>query len=162
VGHNGITVNVRFREATSADVAAIAECRSSDPAAGPADWRMAAYFGGRHHPKQALPPRVGYVAVAGNAVVGYTAGHLTTRYGYRGEVQYLFVAPEYRRHGVATALLQHLAAWFRDHHATRVCVDVNLDSPSAAPFYERTGARSFRPRWWGWDDITVVLASPTV
>jgi GNAT superfamily N-acetyltransferase len=157
-----MAVTVHIREATSADVAAIAQCRSSDPAAGPADWRMAGYFDGRHHPHRALPPRIGFVALDAGNVVSYIAGHLTTRFGYQGELQYLFVAPEYRRHGVATTLLRHLAAWFRDHDATRVCVDVNLDSPSAAPFYERLGARSFKPHWWGWDDITVVLASPTV
>jgi GNAT superfamily N-acetyltransferase len=43
--------------------------------------------------------------LAGDAVVGYIAGHRTTRHHCAGEVQYLFVAPAYRRRGVATALL---------------------------------------------------------
>ena len=42
----------------------------TDPAAGPADTRMAAYFKGQHHPQQALLPRVGYVALADDGVVG--------------------------------------------------------------------------------------------
>jgi hypothetical protein len=84
---------VQFRAATAADIAAMAQSRLTDPTAGPADPRMAAYFNGEHHPQQALLPRVGFVAVAADAVVGYVAGHLTTRCGYAGEVQYLFVAP---------------------------------------------------------------------
>ena len=67
------------------------------------DRRMAAYLNGDHHPQKALPPRVGYVAEAGGAVVGYIAGHLTTRNGCAAEVQYLFVSPDYRRNGIGTA-----------------------------------------------------------
>ena len=88
--------DIRFQIATSADVSAMAACRLNDPAAGPADPRMAAYFDGEHHPQQALPSRVGYVALVPEGVIGYIAGHLTTRHGCDGEVQYLFVAPEFR------------------------------------------------------------------
>src|SRR5215472_3114914 len=101
--------SIRFRAATTADVPAMAACRLTDPAAGPADPRMAAYLDGKHHPDEALPPRMGHVALVGEAVVGYIAGHLTTRHGCAAEVQYLFVAPEFRRRGVATALLRLLA-----------------------------------------------------
>lgn len=86
---------IEFREATTADVAAMTQCRLEDPTLYPADPRMAAYFDGRHHPQQALLPRVGYVALAENQVMGYIAGHLTTRHGCGGEVQYLFVAPAF-------------------------------------------------------------------
>lgn len=55
--------DVRFRIATSADVSAMVACRLSDAETGPADPRMAAYFDGKHHPHQALPSRVGYVAL---------------------------------------------------------------------------------------------------
>ncbi len=154
-------VEVQIRVATRADASAMAQCRLSDPDAGPGDPRIAAYLDGRHHPHRALPPRVGFVALDAGKVVGYIAGHLTTRFDCQGELQYLFVALEYRRQRLATTLLRHLAAWFRDHDATRVCVDVNLDSPSAAAFYERLGARPFRPHWWAWDAITVVLSPPT-
>src|SRR4051794_37302695 len=75
---------IGFRTATSADVQAMAQCRLSDPAAGPADLRMAAYFDGQHHPQQARLPRVGYLALAAdNGAVGYIAGHLTTRHACR-------------------------------------------------------------------------------
>ena|SRR5262245_42425977 len=148
--------DIHFRIVTSADVPAMAACRLTDPAAGPADPRMAAYFDGKHHPQEALLARVGYVALVRESVVGYIAGHLTTRHGYAGEVQYLFVAPEFRRRRVATALLGLLADWFGNAGALKVCVCVDSDSPSARPFYESTGASPFRRFWCGWDDISVV------
>src|SRR2546422_9146006 len=76
---------VQYRQATTADVPGMAQCRLADPAAGVADPRMAAHLDGHHHPQQALPPRVAFVALVGTAVVGYIAGHLTRRYQCDGE-----------------------------------------------------------------------------
>lgn len=146
-----------FRVATAPDVPRMAECRSRDPAAGPADARMAAYFRGEHHPQQALAPRIGFVALDEEMVVGYTAGHLTTRFRCEGEVQYLFIAPEYRRRGIATALLRLMAAWFREQGVGRVCVNVDADSPAAQPFYSALGALPLRPHWSVWGDIGRML-----
>lgn len=149
---------VQFREATTADVAAMALCHVADPASGAADPRMAAYFDRQHHPQQALPPRVGYLALANDAVIGYIAGHRTTRHGCAGEVQYLFVAPAYRRRGVATALVRLLAEWFQAQAAQKVCVGVAADSPvEAQPFYESVGATPFKRHWYAWEDIGIVL-----
>lgn len=80
--------DVSFRAATSTDVPAMVACHSW----AAVDPRMAAYFDGKHDPHQALPPRIGYVASVEDAIVGYIAGHLTTRHGCQGEVQYLFVS----------------------------------------------------------------------
>lgn len=139
-----------FREATSADVQGMAFCRLSDSAAGPADGRMGAYLSGLHHPQQALLPRIGYVAVMDQRVVGYIAGHLTTRHGCAGEVQYLFVEPAARRKAVATRLLRLMASWFVEHGARRVFVCLDADSPSARPFYEavQAGQLSETRRFW--------------
>ena len=147
--------DVHFRKATSADVAAMAACQSADPANG-ANPRMAAYFERQHHPQRALFPRVGYVAVANGEVIGYIAGHLTTRHDCEGEIQYLFVAPAQRRHGVATALLRLLAHWFQKQGAHRVCVAIAADSPpEAGPFHESVGAAPIKKHWYAWEDIAV-------
>jgi len=145
-----------YREATGADVAAMAACRLTDADTGPADDRMAAYFEGRHHPRQALLPRTGYVALAEGTVIGYVAGHLTRRYGYDCEVQYLSVAPEHRRHGVASALLRLLMRWFQERGVARVCVDANIDSPAAVPFYTSQGATALNRYWYAWEDVGYV------
>src|SRR2546430_11652709 len=101
----------------------MARCRLTDPAAAPADPRMAAYLEGKHHPRQALEARVAYVALVGDHVVGYIAGHLTRRDECDGELQYLFVDPSRRRLGVAGQLLRELARWLTELGAGRLCVD---------------------------------------
>lgn len=150
--------NTQFRQATAADVVAMARCHDADPANSVADSRMAAYFADKHHPQQALSPRVGYVALVNDAIVGYIAGHRTTRHGCAGEVQYLFVAPRYRRRGIATALLRLLAKWFYSQSAAKVCVALADDSPpEAKPFYESAGAAPLKRYWYAWEDIGAVL-----
>ena len=153
-------VLITYREAGGADVPAMAECRRSDPAGGHADERMAAYFEGRHHPQQALSPRVGYVALVDHRVVGYVAGHLTRRFQAEGELQYLFVASGFRRLGLAHGLTKRLADWFVRQEVSRVCVNVDADSPAARLFYVSLGARDMRPHWMEWPDISTVLGRP--
>jgi GNAT superfamily N-acetyltransferase len=145
---------ILYREATSADVAAMEQSRVGDAEAGAADERMRSYFDGISHPREALLPRTGFVALDNNVVVGYIAGHLTRRFGYQGEVQFLYVAPKYRRQGIAAELLRRMAAWFSVQNATRVCVNVNVDSPQASPFYLSQGASVMNKYWYVWDDIT--------
>jgi GNAT superfamily N-acetyltransferase len=149
---------VRFHQATSKDVPAMALCRQTEPAAGAPDPRMASYFDGAHHPQEALLPRTGYVALKGERVVGYIAGHLTKRHGCDGELQYLFVEPAYRRQGFGTALLRLLAEWFRERGARKVCVGIANDSPpETKPFVEHLGALPLVKHWYAWDDIEVVV-----
>lgn len=117
---------------------------------------MVAYFEGRHHPQQALAPRTGYVAEVDGEVVGYVAGHLTRRFGCDGEIQYLFVASALRRRGIARELLARLAEWFAGRGVSRVCVNVNLESPGARPFYLSLRATDINPYWMEWHDIRVL------
>ena len=132
-------------------------CRALDDQAGPADPRMAAYLDGNHHPRQALPPRIAFVALVGDDVIGYIAGHATTRYGCSGEVQYLYVTPIYRRSGVAQRLLREVARWFDANDIRRVCVNADLESAGAVPFYVAQGAIALNKHWYVWDDISVLL-----
>lgn len=148
---------VHYREATSADVPAMGRCRASDRDAGPADARMAAYLEGHHHPQQALAPRTAFVALDGDAVIGYVAGHATTRFGYDGEVQYLYVVPAWRRRGVARTLLRLLATWFASRQIHRVCVNADIDSPGAVPFYVAVGGMPLNAHWYAWEDLALLL-----
>jgi len=150
---------LRYREASSADVPAMERCRAADSQAGPADARMVAYLDGQHHPQPALAPRMAFVALAGDDVAGYIAGHATTRYGCSGEVQYLYVAPLYRRHGVAGHLLRSVAGWFHTHRIRRVCVNADIQSAGAVAFYTAQGASPLKQYWYVWEDIGAVLAA---
>jgi GNAT superfamily N-acetyltransferase len=148
---------ISFREASVSDVQLMEQSRSLH-GSGRADERMSAYFRGLHYPQNALLPRTGYIAMADNKPVGYTAGHLTTRFGYTGELQYLFVALPYRRRGIGRRLVKSLASWFVAQDALRVCVCVDLESEPAAPFYASLGASPFRPSWYAWEDIAAVFS----
>ena len=143
--------DIVFRRATSADVPAMVQCRlTPDP-------RMAAYLDGEHHPQQALPPRAGYVALRGEQIVAYIAGHRTKRHGCQGELQYLYVAPGDRRRGLGTGLLRLLAEWFREQGVQKVCVGIANDSPpEAKPFVEHHGATPLAKHWYAWEAIGAV------
>jgi GNAT superfamily N-acetyltransferase len=132
-------------------------CRASDPEAGPADARMAAYLDGQHHPQQALAPRTAFVALAGDDVAGYIGAHATTRHGCSGEIQYLYVAPQYRRSGVARRLLRSVARWFKARDIRRVCVNADIESPGAVAFYTAQGAVPLNAYWYMWDDVGLLL-----
>lgn len=144
---------MRIREARLADVARLAEIRAGDTEAGPADRRMERYLAGTHHPGDALAPRVMYVALEGEHIAGYIAGHLSTRFDCRGELQYLYVARDYRRRGAASALLMALTNWFIEQDARRVCVDVVPENAAARAFYRQHGAVELNRAWMVWEDI---------
>ena len=149
-----------IRKITSADIPLLVACRMRDVRAG-VDERMGAYFEGHHHPQKALAKRVGFLEIADEVVAGYVAGHMTTRFGYDGELQYLFVDPAHRRQGIARELVRRLARWFAEEGVHRVCVNVDVDSDPAIPFYERMGARPVFPDkryWYGWEDVRALEA----
>src|SRR5204863_20299 len=84
-------------EASPSDVPAIVALRSDwgDDAPRRGD-RMARYLAGEHHPREALRPRVMFVAHDRESITGYIAGHLTRRHGCDGELEWIFVAPAHR------------------------------------------------------------------
>src|SRR5580700_705878 len=94
---------MRYRITRQPDVPAMARIRAADPQTEEA-WtaRISAYLAGEHHPQHALLPRVSYVALDDDAVVGYIAGHLSRRYGCAGELQWINVVPEQRGTGVTS------------------------------------------------------------
>ena len=119
---------------------------------------MSRYLAGEHHPRQALPPRVMWIATEAGRPVGCAAGHLTRRFGCGGELQWIYVVPEHRGGGVAPELLRLLAAWFVERRALRVCVDVGDER--ARKFYRRHGAGELGEHWLVWSDVGALLRRP--
>jgi len=149
------------RPAEFADVDAMARIRADEwGTLAHWQWRIHGYMLGELHPREALAPRALFVAMAGDRLVGFIAGHLTRRYGCDGELQWLNVAADRRGQGIASALLRRLAAWFEELQAKQVCVDADPENPTARAFYFRHGARSLNDHWLVWDDITALTASP--
>jgi GNAT superfamily N-acetyltransferase len=149
---------MRHRVARQSDVPVMARIRGTDLHTEDA-WtaRISAYLAGEHHPQHALLPRVSYVALDDDAVVGYVAGHLSRRYGCAGELQWMNVIPEQRGTGVAGKLLRLLAKWFVKQKALRICVNVDPANAAARRFYAKHGAERLNDQWLMWNDIRTVL-----
>jgi ribosomal protein S18 acetylase RimI-like enzyme len=80
-------------------------------------------------------------AIPGGPPIGYCVSSLSsTRVG---EVDSLFVSPEYRRRRIASTLLQHALDWLRDGGAVQQRVVVFHANEEAVAFYRRFG---FLPR----------------
>lgn len=149
-------MTVHYRQAEKSDVLAMARIRETDW--GTEEYwirRISEYMDCELHPQKALMPRVLYVALAGDSMVGFIAGHLTRRFGCDGELEWINVVPEHRGTGVSAELLRLLAAWFAGQNAARICVDPG--NPAARRFYARHGAGELNQHWMVWDDIKVVL-----
>jgi ribosomal protein S18 acetylase RimI-like enzyme len=149
---------VHYRLANKSDVPAMARIRA-------AEWETEEYWRDRIfryvnrelHPQWALMPRVIHVALEGETLVGFIAGHLTVRFACDGELEWINVVPEHRGSAVGAQLLCLLAAWFAGQKASRVCVDVDPANTIARRFYKRHGADDLNEHWLVWNDIRVVL-----
>jgi GNAT superfamily N-acetyltransferase len=151
---------ITYRPASLADVDAMAALRAASGWSGGAGAEtMRRYLAGEHHPQQALVPRAAFVAEVKEDVVGYVAGHRTTRFGCAGEVQWLLVAPACRGGPAAAGLLDTLAAWFLERGVGRVCVNVAPENVPARRFYARHGAEALAEYWMVWPDIAVARSA---
>lgn len=104
-----------------------------------------------HNPQQALSPRIIYVAVTNELIIGFIAGHLTRRYDCEGELQWVNIIEEYRGNGIASELVKLLSKWFIEQKSYKICVDPGNDL--ARHFYKRNGAKNLNDHWMFWDDI---------
>src|SRR5438128_12220713 len=85
----GSMLTVQYREADQSHVPGMARIRAAEGDGAVEESlrdRYARYLARERHPQQALMPRVIYVALEGEALVGYIAGHLTRRYSCDGEL----------------------------------------------------------------------------
>ncbi len=115
--------------------------------------RVGHYLAGLHSPQQAKPDRAAFVAEEGAQVVGFVAGHLTSRNQCDGELQWINVAPDRRGQGIARQLLFSMATWFVGQNAHRICVDVDPANTPARRLYAASGAVPLNPHWMVWEDI---------
>jgi GNAT superfamily N-acetyltransferase len=151
-----------YREAQSADIAAMAEIRAADWGAQEYwETRISQYLNYQLHPGEALEPRVAFICQEHESVVGLIAGHLTRRFGCDGELEWISVRLEYRGRGIAAELFQLLAQWFIQHNALRICVDVEPANQVARRFYARHGAQEFKPHWMIWSDLRLAVGRGT-
>lgn len=121
--------------------------------------RVGDYLRGKIWAKQALPNFAMFVAEMEGRLVGVVAGHCTTRHGCQGELEWINVARSHQRCGIAGHLLAEMAAWFVEHGALRVCVDVEPENTVARAFYAKHGAVDLKPHWMVWEDVGAAIAA---
>ena len=143
---------VQFRRSQKEDIVALSRIRAAEWETE-AYWRdrISGYLEGTSNPHHALEPRALFVAIDGETVVGFVAGHCTRRFGCTGELEWIEVAAPYRGKGVGSALLRLMAAWFVEQGATHVCIDPANDA--ARGFYALNGASDLNAHWMVWPDI---------
>lgn len=147
---------INYRQAALPDVAALAKIRAIS-------WgteqywseRVTGYLNCTLHPRDALAPRIIYIAEADTAMVGLVAGHLSRRLGCDGELEWIDVVLELRRKGIASQLARLLAEWFVEQGALRICVDPG--NGPARSFYRAIAAQDLNAHWMFWPDIRVLL-----
>ncbi len=114
--------------------------------------RVVGYFGGTHNPSYSLPERTVLVAEHEGQIIGFVAGHRSTRMGCSAELQWMFVLPQWQRKGIGASLLRHVRQWFKVHGSTKVIVDAPPQNPYRA-FYLNHGAALFDEYWLYWENI---------
>jgi GNAT superfamily N-acetyltransferase len=108
--------------------------------------RAAGYFEGTYHPRCSLAERTVIVAEHNDQIVGFIAGHRSTRMGCTGELRWMFVLPNWQRKGIGADLLRPLAKWFTEQESTKVIVDAPPENPFR-DFYLKHGAIPLDEYW---------------
>ena len=96
--------------------------------------------------------RVIFVAMIKLNIVGYIAGHLTSRPDPQGEIQSMNILKPQWGKGVEVNLLRNLAKWFKSRGVTSVFVNVVEHNPYKE-FYTQHGATAVNDSLYRWDDI---------
>jgi len=114
--------------------------------------RWSSYLSGKSSPQGALAERVVFKACVDGKMIGYIAGHLTTRYGKDAEIQSFYILKENQRAGVGGKLLLRLIEWATRHKARSLCVGIAPENRYKS-FYLKYGGRHLSPHWIYWDDM---------
>jgi ribosomal protein S18 acetylase RimI-like enzyme len=157
-GKSAATAPLVLRAAEVDDVPAMAAIRAAEWETE-AYWqrRIGNYLRGELGAQHALGGNAVFVASLDADIVGFIAGHRTTRHGCDGELEWMDVAGAHRRQGIAGQLIVTLAAWFVEQQALRVCIDVKPENAAARGLYTKFGAQPLNPHWMFWDDIRVAM-----
>jgi GNAT superfamily N-acetyltransferase len=114
-------------------------------------YRCNTYFN-RQSPATSKPERIVFKAVIEGLIIGYIAGHLTTRYDMNAEIQSFYVLKEHQRARAGSKLFESLLSWLTTQNATSLCVGIDDKNPYHA-FYSKYGGKHLNPHWICWEDV---------
>lgn len=86
-------------------------------------------------------------------MVGYVAGHHTTKWGVETELQSMYILQNYQGLGIGTRLFAMLVDWLRQSGVRSLGVNVFAESPYNR-FYEKMGGEEIRPGVMLWKDLS--------
>jgi tRNA threonylcarbamoyl adenosine modification protein YeaZ/ribosomal-protein-alanine acetyltransferase len=141
-------VPVTVRVLQGQDIDPIREIALRSPEA--AQWSRMAVEG---HLAQLQP---GWVAEQNGAVIGFLLGSIAAD---QAEILNVAIAPEKRRSGHASALMEHAVNELRGHQVSSLHLEVRESNRSAIQFYEKHGfaAAGRRPNYYREPDEAAVL-----
>ena len=113
--------------------------------------RWTTYFRGESPAGSTAQRRV-LKAVLDGALVGFIAGHLTSRHDMESEIQSFYILREHQRKGIGSTLLSSLAAWLVSQGVTSLCVGIAPENSYRA-FYLKHGARYLNAHWMYWSHL---------
>ena len=114
------------------------------------------YMNRDNHIEKISVHRVIFVAMIKLNIVGYIAGHLSSRPDPQGEIQSMNILKPQWGKGAEVNLLRVLARWFKSRGVTSVCVKVAVHNPYKE-FYTQHGATALNDSLYRWDDIDKVI-----
>lgn len=119
-------MSLSFRRAAAVDLETIIEMDRRSPTG--ANWSRAQF--------EAELGEGFLVAVRLEEIVGYA---VFRRVAGESQLYAIAVAPEYRRHGYGSRLLDEIFARSRDARCSRVSLEVRADNEAAVAFYKKRG-----------------------
>lgn len=72
-----------------------------------------------------------------SALVGYCIASISTE--NEGEIESLYLLPEYRGAGAGTRLMEHALGWFQEQGICEISIRVAAGNEEALPFYAKFG-----------------------
>jgi GNAT superfamily N-acetyltransferase len=117
-------------------------------------YRWQTYFAGQS-PATSKPGRIVFKAVDEDRIIGFIAGHLTTRFDKDAEIQNFYVLKNYQRKSIGYTLLVQLIKWLAANKANSLCVGIAEYNPYQS-FYLKYGGQYLNEHWIFWDDIKVI------
>ncbi len=123
-------------------------------------YRWQTYFNGQS-PQTSKSARVVLKMVNNDGkIIGYLAGHLTTRYELDAEIQSFYILKEMQNQNIGTNLLTEFVKWVIKMNAKSLCVGIKPENRYKA-FYLKYGGQFLNEHWIYWDDTTQLLRKLT-
>ena len=113
--------------------------------------RWISYFTGES-PSSSKPDRIVFGVTEAGEIIGYIAGHHTSRFDVDLEIQSFYILKKWQRKSIGTNLLVRLSQWAQVKGYVSACVGVAPLNPYRS-FYLKHGAYVRNQHWLEWGNL---------